>query len=157
MQIIWSQQWHMCPASSLPLPMICVMHWMWERFFRSFANHFAEREVDEDDVSEFFRLQSTASSENQWSQLCSQWYSPLSGHTSLLRKRNGTLTWICSRTKKADERICAVLWSSYCRWCSGIRRKHLEMDGTAIPMGNGRRMQITYVELWKKIAVSHQH
>ena len=33
--------------------------------FRSFANHFAEREVDEDDVSEFFRLQSTASSENQ--------------------------------------------------------------------------------------------
>ena len=34
-------------------------------FSANFANHFAEREVDEDDVSEFFRLQSTASSENQ--------------------------------------------------------------------------------------------
>jgi len=45
------------------------------------------------------------------------------------------------------ERICAVLWPTDSRCCTGIWWGYMEMGAAAIPMGNGRRVQIVYVEL----------
>ncbi len=49
--------------------------------------------------------------------------------------------------KKAIKRIRRSIWSPDYRHYRSDRRIHLEMDGTAIPMGKGRSVQIIYVEL----------
>ena len=51
------------------------------------------------------------------------------------------------KKEKVNEGICGMLRSSDHRRCACVRRKYLEMDGTAVSMGKGRRGQIVYVEL----------
>ena len=49
--------------------------------------------------------------------------------------------------KRTSGRIYQKLWTSYYRLYGYVRVRELEMDGTAISLGKGRRMQIVYVEL----------
>ena len=49
--------------------------------------------------------------------------------------------------ERTSGKICPKLWTSYYRLYGYVRVRELEMDGTAISLGKGRRMQIAYVEL----------
>ena len=127
---------------------------MQEPFSHSYANHFVEREVFEDENR---LLPKTVIKPYRSGQFRSQWYDSVPWHTSLWWKGSDLLSLTCAGTKKAIKRIRRSIWSPDYWHYRSDRRIHLEMDGTAIPMGKGRSVQIIYVELWKKASISDQY
>lgn len=148
--IRWKQPWRMFPARNLLRHMILDMRWRSELFFRSLVNHFVEREVGRDDVSQSVYCKRKINEPYQRSQFCSKWCSALSGYTSMLWRARISFYQECEQERQKLERICAVLWPTDSRCCTESVG-YMEM-AAAIPAGKRKDGADSLCGIHKKTA-----